>query len=83
MGKLNSLTTITLLLFLTLVHVLARPTSMFHDANSLETHSKDHELQKVEIDENRCGGVEEDECMMRRTLQAHLDYIYTQNHKNP
>ncbi|KAK4262431.1 hypothetical protein QN277_027990 [Acacia crassicarpa] len=28
-----------------------------------------------------CEGVSEDECLMRRTLAAHLDYIYTQKHK--
>ncbi|KAH0458818.1 hypothetical protein IEQ34_011632 [Dendrobium chrysotoxum] len=25
-----------------------------------------------------CDGVEEEECLMRRTLVAHTDYIYTQ-----
>ncbi|KAK8941276.1 Phytosulfokine [Platanthera zijinensis] len=25
-----------------------------------------------------CDGVGEDECLMRRTLAAHIDYIYTQ-----
>ncbi|XP_020676362.1 phytosulfokines-like [Dendrobium catenatum] len=25
-----------------------------------------------------CDGVEEEECLMRRTLMAHTDYIYTQ-----
>ncbi|GMJ15272.1 phytosulfokine 4 precursor [Hibiscus trionum] len=33
----------------------------------------------VEADEN-CQGVAEEECLMRRTLAAHVDYIYTQNH---
>ncbi|XP_041018445.1 phytosulfokines-like [Juglans microcarpa x Juglans regia] len=37
--------------------------------------------QKVEVDES-CEGVEgKEECLMRRTLAAHLDYIYTQKHK--
>ncbi|RWW28474.1 hypothetical protein BHE74_00043649 [Ensete ventricosum] len=27
-----------------------------------------------------CEGVREDECLMRRTLVAHTDYIYTQEH---
>lgn len=31
--------------------------------------------------EESCGGIAEEECLMRRTLAAHLDYIYTQNHK--
>ncbi|XP_066398531.1 phytosulfokines 4-like [Miscanthus floridulus] len=28
------------------------------------------------------GANDEDECMMRRTLAAHTDYIYTQQHHN-
>ncbi|XP_077233883.1 phytosulfokines-like [Tasmannia lanceolata] len=30
-----------------------------------------------------CEGVGEEECLMRRTLVAHTDYIYTQGNKNP
>ena len=30
-----------------------------------------------------CEGVNEEECLMRRTLVAHVDYIYTQKHKRP
>ncbi|XP_051140273.1 phytosulfokines-like [Andrographis paniculata] len=32
--------------------------------------------------EESCKGIGEDECLMRRSLNAHLDYIYTQSH-NP
>nr|GFB45297.1 phytosulfokines 3 [Tanacetum cinerariifolium] len=32
--------------------------------------------------ESSCVGVGKEECLMRRTLVAHLDYIYTQE-KNP
>ncbi|XP_055836001.1 phytosulfokines 3-like [Solanum dulcamara] len=32
---------------------------------------------KVEINEAKCEGVGEEECL-KRTLAAHLDYIYTQ-----
>ncbi|KAI3462669.1 hypothetical protein Pfo_019332 [Paulownia fortunei] len=32
--------------------------------------------------EESCQGIGEEECLMRRTLTAHLDYIYTQQH-NP
>lgn len=38
------------------------------------------EAKQVEMEEI-CKGVGEEECLMRRTLAAHLDYIYTQNHK--
>ncbi|KAG6468236.1 hypothetical protein ZIOFF_072809 [Zingiber officinale] len=47
--------------------------------SSSSTHQK-----RVEEDsssssfEEGCGGVGEEECLMRRTLVAHTDYIYTQ-----
>ncbi|KAI9124048.1 hypothetical protein K1719_005348 [Acacia pycnantha] len=38
--------------------------------------------QHKEINEGEsCEGVGGEECLMRRTLAAHLDYIYTQKHK--
>jgi len=37
--------------------------------------------QSIEAVEDSCQGVGEEECLMRRTLAAHVDYIYTQNHK--
>ncbi|KAJ8638258.1 hypothetical protein MRB53_012525 [Persea americana] len=48
-----------------------------------------HETQQVGTDEvgmdvgEGCEGVSEDECLMRRTLAAHTDYIYTQQKNNP
>lgn len=36
---------------------------------------------ETEVDES-CEGAGEEECLMRRTLAAHVDYIYTQKH-NP
>uniref|UniRef100_A0A7N0TNU8 Phytosulfokine n=1 Tax=Kalanchoe fedtschenkoi TaxID=63787 RepID=A0A7N0TNU8_KALFE len=42
----------------------------------------DHGLDETE--QPGCGGsAEEEECLARRTLVAHLDYIYTQKHNNP
>ncbi|KAI7752953.1 hypothetical protein M8C21_032016 [Ambrosia artemisiifolia] len=38
--------------------------------------------QKDTIVEDNCNGVEKEECLERRTLVAHLDYIYT-NDKKP
>lgn len=38
------------------------------------------EAKQAEIEEN-CGGVGAEECLMGKTAAAHLDYIYTQNHK--
>ncbi|RDX78722.1 Phytosulfokines 3, partial [Mucuna pruriens] len=37
--------------------------------------------EKLDMEEN-CDGIGEEECLMRRTLVAHTDYIYTQKH-NP
>lgn len=39
------------------------------------------ELQDNDAEEN-CDGIGEDECLLRRTLEAHTDYIYTQNNKH-
>ncbi|KAF8034909.1 hypothetical protein BT93_C1053 [Corymbia citriodora subsp. variegata] len=41
----------------------------------------DGEAEKVEEVEQSCEGIGEEECLMRRTLEAHLDYIYTQKQK--
>ncbi|KAG8473524.1 hypothetical protein CXB51_035635 [Gossypium anomalum] len=37
--------------------------------------------QKVELEDSCEGIAEEEECLMRRTLAAHIDYIYTQKTK--
>ncbi|KAE8704847.1 Phytosulfokines 3 [Hibiscus syriacus] len=37
--------------------------------------------QSSDAVEDSCDGVGEEECLMRRTLAAHVDYIYTQKHK--
>lgn len=40
------------------------------------------EAAKSESDDESCEGVDgREECLMRRTLAAHVDYIYTQKHK--
>ena len=40
-------------------------------------------VQKLEQGEENCEGVGEEECfLIRRTLAAHTDYIYTQNQYN-
>lgn len=38
------------------------------------------EEEKIDMEES-CDGIGEEECLMRRTLVAHTDYIYTQKHK--
>lgn len=48
----------------------------------LSCHLQGIDEENMEVNEG-CEGVGEDECLMRRTLAAHIDYIYTQNKKNP
>ncbi|XP_060193882.1 phytosulfokines 3-like [Lycium barbarum] len=38
--------------------------------------------EKIENNEAKCEGVEEAECLKRRAMEAHLDYIYTQSNNN-
>lgn len=42
---------------------------------------QDDEAAKASTEMN-CSGPAEEECLMRRTLAAHIDYIYTQRHNN-
>ncbi|KAG2704776.1 hypothetical protein I3843_05G020700 [Carya illinoinensis] len=69
-----------LLLFYTLTSATARPEPTFADIPSLKTQHRDAELGKVMVEET-CEGAGEEECLERRTLAAHIDYIYTQKHK--
>ncbi|KAK6117404.1 hypothetical protein DH2020_048860 [Rehmannia glutinosa] len=38
--------------------------------------------EEKQVEEN-CQGIDEEECLMRESLVAHLDYIYTQKHNKP
>eukprot|EP01018_Ginkgo_biloba_P040003 Gb_37549 [translate_table: standard] len=61
-----------------------------HSLESLGSFSKDgvtknilanaEETLQIEID---CDNIDEEECMNRRNLAAHTDYIYTQQHGKP
>ncbi|XP_022845433.1 phytosulfokines-like [Olea europaea var. sylvestris] len=82
MSNVTTLCIITLL-FLTSSHTRARPEPTFRGVTSMETHRRDNEEHMVDVDQKSCDGIGEDECMMRRTLEAHLDYIYTQKQKQP
>ncbi|GMJ12869.1 phytosulfokine 4 precursor [Hibiscus trionum] len=63
------------LLFFTLSASAARP----QPATRIKAQYLDGEVEKAE---DSCNGIEEDdECLMRRTLAANVDYIYTQNSK--
>ncbi|KAJ6685788.1 PHYTOSULFOKINE PROTEIN [Salix purpurea] len=72
MSKLTLLT-VALLLSFALTYA-ARPQQVLSD-DSLDAMAE--EAAVVES----CEGLGEEECLMRRTLAAHVDYIYTQKHK--
>ncbi|KAL3525578.1 hypothetical protein ACH5RR_013950 [Cinchona calisaya] len=80
MSKFASFFIITLLFIYLSLSFAARPEPTFHDATPMKTQDGVEAKEQVEMEE-KCGGVGEEECLMRRTLAAHLDYIYTQNHK--
>ncbi|KAH7836094.1 hypothetical protein Vadar_032635 [Vaccinium darrowii] len=75
MSKVSTFCMIALLLCFVLT-CTARPEPSFRDAAPMKTQHGDVEV------EGDCEGVGEEDCLMRRTLAAHVDYIYTQN-QNP
>ncbi|WCJ31487.1 phytosulfokine 4 precursor [Euphorbia peplus] len=74
--KVLSLFFVALLLCSPALTFAARPQPAFSNESTGKNQKQD-----VEAGES-CDGVGEEECLMRRTLAAHTDYIYTQNH-NP
>ncbi|MBA0688470.1 hypothetical protein Goari_006257 [Gossypium aridum] len=86
MAKLATFFFLTLLLVSTLSFA-ARSGPAFPNQSPTKTQAKgitvvENEVeQSIEAVEDSCQGVGEEECLMRRTLAAHVDYIYTQNHK--
>ncbi|KAL1195040.1 Phytosulfokines 3 [Cardamine amara subsp. amara] len=79
MAKFTAIFIISLLLCSTLSYA-ARMTPTITTASSSENSVKEIEEDKVE--EESCNGIGEEECLIRRTLVAHTDYIYTQKHKH-
>ena len=60
--------------------------SSSHHGVILQLHTGGPETeQEINDVEGNCNNVddEEEECWMRRTLAAHVDYIYTQKHNQP
>ncbi|KAE8708436.1 Phytosulfokine [Hibiscus syriacus] len=80
----SSVCLIVFLLFFTISHAgAARPeptaSQVQHPNTPIKTPNPDTETERVEVDDI-CRGIkeEEEECFMRTTLAAHVDYIYTQ-----
>ncbi|XP_010548468.1 PREDICTED: phytosulfokines 2-like [Tarenaya hassleriana] len=87
MANLSPLLTLVLILCSVLI-CAARPEPTFPAAAATTASPVDriHQEKKIEgnrddVAEESCG-VEDEDCLMRRTLAAHLDYIYTQK-KHP
>ncbi|KAM1048332.1 hypothetical protein ACFX13_028147 [Malus domestica] len=82
-GSVKALFFLVLVLCSTLLVYAARPEPAFSAVNYAKTRLEGVETEQVdEVMGESCEGVTEEECLMRRTLAAHVDYIYTQKH-NP
>ncbi|XWS68151.1 hypothetical protein CRYUN_Cryun04dG0066700 [Craigia yunnanensis] len=84
-SKVSAFCMIVFLLFFTLSCVAAaRPepaAALPYATTPIKTQHLDSEAEKVQV-EDSCEGIEEEEeCLIRRTLAAHVDYIYTQKTK--
>ncbi|KAL8242463.1 hypothetical protein R6Q59_012765 [Mikania micrantha] len=83
MSKNIRITTLCMLAFLllsTLSFAIARPMPAFKDVTPAKTHLAEEEVAKENTVES-CSGPDEEECLMRRMDDAHLDYIYTKKHQ--
>ncbi|KAL6961317.1 hypothetical protein U1Q18_039085 [Sarracenia purpurea var. burkii] len=81
MSKITALFVLSLLL----ISAAAHPGPLQVEDTPVKTHQSGEEAAQRHQDavEESCEGVGDDEeCLMRRTLAAHVDYIYTQN-QNP
>ncbi|XP_057972870.1 phytosulfokines 3-like [Malania oleifera] len=83
MSKLTTLFLVALLLCFTFSYgVAARPDPSLpsgsgHQADTQLAAGEAEAAEHVEVEES-CEGDGEEECLHRRNLEAHLDYIYTQ-----
>ncbi|XP_062101602.1 phytosulfokines 3-like [Humulus lupulus] len=81
-SNLKTLFLIALLLFCATLTYAVRPEPGFSAINPAKTQHGVVKAEQVEAsDEISCDGITEEECLMRRTLVAHTDYIYTQKQK--
>ncbi|KAL9348998.1 hypothetical protein Peur_060364 [Populus x canadensis] len=79
--KVATLFLVALLLCSTITYA-ARPGPVFPDGSLAKNQHKVVEAEHAEVmEEISCEGLGEEECLMRRTLAAHTDYIYTQKNK--
>ncbi|XP_015159107.1 phytosulfokines 3-like [Solanum tuberosum] len=86
MSKANTSFFFIILLLCFALSYASRPEPVFHEAtlnlNNID-HHQDHVMESKQVaNEESCNGGQDEECLERRNLAAHLDYIYTQN-QNP
>ncbi|KAF3434500.1 hypothetical protein FNV43_RR21585 [Rhamnella rubrinervis] len=77
----TTLCMVSLLLFFFSLTCSSRPEPAGANSPVKVQHLEDDQAEKVIVEES-CEGVGEEECLMRRTLTAHIDYIYTQKLKH-
>ncbi|KAF7849164.1 hypothetical protein BT93_L1169 [Corymbia citriodora subsp. variegata] len=72
---------LTSLLLCAILSCFARPEPVFLDVPTVETQRVGMETKREDdLMDRSYKGVGEEECLVRRTLAAHIDYIYTQKH---
>ncbi|KAK7307698.1 hypothetical protein VNO77_40991 [Canavalia gladiata] len=78
MSKITVTTLVFMVLLLScMLSHSARPEPAFRKEDLIAT-----QHQHAESIDESCDGIGEEECLIKRTLTAHIDYIYTQKH-NP
>ncbi|KAJ8769009.1 hypothetical protein K2173_024004 [Erythroxylum novogranatense] len=80
--KIRTCCLIAFVLFSITVTFAIRPVPAFSEATRTEIEYGDVEKEEQVHVEESCVGVGEDECLLRRSLTAHLDYVYTKKY-NP
>ncbi|KAK6923936.1 Phytosulfokine [Dillenia turbinata] len=82
MSKFTTLLILVLLICSTLTYA-SRPLPDSDTTSPVNTEHEENtiEAENIEAVDESCEGVGEEECLTRRTLAAHIDYIYTQNKK--
>ncbi|KAK6939746.1 Phytosulfokine [Dillenia turbinata] len=80
MTKLTMFTFSLLLLFVLSYAARPRPV-LYGDSPAPADNLRQAVKEETEVDDRVCEELDKEECLMRRTLVAHLDYIYSQDHK--
>ncbi|KAK6798298.1 hypothetical protein RDI58_006000 [Solanum bulbocastanum] len=83
MSKANTSFFFIILLLCFALSYASRPGPAFQEATLNIDQHQDHVMESKQVaNEESCNGGQDEECLERRNLAAHLDYIYTQN-QNP